>query len=170
MGSNIFSKFVYQQMCQQVHGQVSEKSARKKMAFKSTGRVATTPRLVARRLNPAEYFELHYLLTSVRDSSPIFVKPVRFTNKLLSVCFLCWQIVCWNSVLLVERIIKSMPTFKSALCNSDLSAFHMQMLYVNLFLSFWCPCCIVFSQLFLTQIVHLWPTVVVHLYHLVWQL
>ena len=38
-------------------------------------------------LNSADYFKLHYPLTSARDSSAIIVKPVHFTNRVLSGCF-----------------------------------------------------------------------------------
>lgn len=74
-------------------------------------------------LNPADYFNLHYPITSVRDPSPIIVKPIRFSNKVLSDCFFYRHIDCWNSLPSVVRNIKSLPVFKSALCNIDLSDF-----------------------------------------------
>jgi hypothetical protein len=74
-------------------------------------------------LNPTYYFKLHYPFISARDPSPIIVKPIRFTNKVLSGSFFYRHIDCWNSLPSVVRNIKSLPAFKSALCNIDLSAF-----------------------------------------------
>ena len=74
-------------------------------------------------LNPADYFKLHYPLTSARDPSPIIVKPIRYSNKVLSGCFFFRHIDCWNSLPSVVRNVKSLPAFKSALCNIDLSDF-----------------------------------------------
>jgi ribonuclease P/MRP protein subunit RPP40 len=74
-------------------------------------------------LNPADYFELHYPPTSARDPSPIIVKPICYTNKVLSGCFFYRHIDCWNSLPSVVRNIKTLPAFKSALCSIDLSDF-----------------------------------------------
>ena len=74
-------------------------------------------------LNPADYFNLHYPLASARDPSPIIVKPTLFSNKVLSGCFFYRHIDCWNSLPSVVRNIKSLPAFKSALSNIDLSGF-----------------------------------------------
>ena len=74
-------------------------------------------------LNPAVYFKLHYPPISARDPSPIIVKPIRFTNKVLSGCFFFRQIDCWNSLPSIVRNVNSLPAFKSALFNIDLSAF-----------------------------------------------
>jgi len=57
-------------------------------------------------LNPADYFILHYPLTSARDPLPIIAKPFRFTNKVLSGCFFYRHIDCWNSLPSVVRNIK----------------------------------------------------------------
>ena len=35
-------------------------------------------------LNPAVYFKLHYPLTSARDPSPIIVKPIHYSNEVVS--------------------------------------------------------------------------------------
>jgi hypothetical protein len=74
-------------------------------------------------LNPADYFELHYPPTSARDPSPIIVKPICYTNKVLSGCFFYRHIDCWNSLPSVVRNIKTLPAFKSGLCSIDLSDF-----------------------------------------------
>jgi len=74
-------------------------------------------------LNPAVYFNLHYPPTSARDPSPLILKPIRYTNKVLSGCFFYRHIDCWNSLPSVVRTIKSLTAFKSALCNIDLSDF-----------------------------------------------
>ena len=74
-------------------------------------------------LKPADYFRLHYPLTSARDPSPIIVKPIRYTNKVLSGCFFYSHIDCWNSLPSVVRNVKSLPAFKSAIFIIDLSDF-----------------------------------------------
>jgi len=74
-------------------------------------------------LNPAVYFNLHYPPTSARDPSPLILKPIRYTNKVLSGCFFYRHIDCWNSLPSVVRTSKSLTAFKSALCNIDLSDF-----------------------------------------------
>ena len=74
-------------------------------------------------LNPVEYFKLHYPPKSTRDPSPILVKPIRYSNKVLSGCFFYRHIDCWNSLPSVVRNVTSLPAFKSALCNIDLSDF-----------------------------------------------
>jgi len=74
-------------------------------------------------LNPADFFILHNPLKTARDPSPIIVKPIRFTNKVLSGRFFYRHIDCWISLPSLVRNIKSLPAFKSALCNIDLSAF-----------------------------------------------
>jgi hypothetical protein len=73
-------------------------------------------------LNAAVYFKLHYPLTSARHPSPIIVKPIRNTNKVLSGCFFR-HIDCCNNLPSDVRNIKSLPAFKSALCKIDLPDF-----------------------------------------------
>jgi hypothetical protein len=74
-------------------------------------------------LNPADYFDFHYPLSSSRDPSPTILKPIRFTSKVLSGCFFFRQIGCWNSLPPAVRNAKSLPAFKSVLCDYDLSTF-----------------------------------------------
>ena len=74
-------------------------------------------------LNPDDYFKLHYPPTFARDPSPIIVKPIRYTNKVLSGCFFYRHIDCWNSLPSFVRNSISLLAFKSALCNIDLSDF-----------------------------------------------
>ena len=48
-------------------------------------KILTRPNLSS--LNSADYFKLHYPLISARDASAIIVKPVHYTNRVLSGCF-----------------------------------------------------------------------------------
>jgi hypothetical protein len=74
-------------------------------------------------LNPTDYFELHYPLTSARDPSPIIVKPTGFNNKVLSGCFFYRHVDCWNSIPSNIRSINSLALFKSAIRTVDFSDF-----------------------------------------------
>ena len=74
-------------------------------------------------LNPADYFKLHFPLASVRDPSPIIVKPSGFTDHVLSGCFFYRHTDCLNTMPSHVRNATSLASFKAALRTIDYSAF-----------------------------------------------
>jgi hypothetical protein len=72
--------------------------------------------------DPNEVFLTYTPLVSSRSDSPYLSKPIKATNKTLSLLFYRWT-DAWNSLPVSLRLSASLPAFKRGLKNIGLSSF-----------------------------------------------